>query len=457
MKKYWLLFFSISILFFIYACNFNSSQITNSIKVTYSNSVATIIYKNCTPCHRQNQIGHFNLLTYQDVLQNAAAIKYTVQNNLMPPWPADASYTHFANETILPSAEKKILLDWIANKCPIGDSALIPNAPTYTTSSMLGTPDLTIAIPPFQIKGNFEDNFLIEKVPFTLPAETYVHTIEFVPGNSKVVHHVNGGLVRFDDAKKQNVFDGKWVANTVSDKEKQNTYKTLGLLHDDGSYPTLHRSAFNYLPGVITPQYPDGIGDILLGKKNAFILNDIHYGPTWDTFTDSSYLHLYFSKSPPKRPVQEFQMGTLGISPVLPNLNLEPNKITKVYSQFIVPESISIINVNPHMHLLGKSFWGFATKPNGDTIPLVKIPAWDFNWQNFYTPINPIILPTGSTIFAVGEYDNTSKNPFNPNKPPKLVSDKNGSMRTTDEMFQFIISYMTYEAGDEKIDLRKKK
>lgn len=62
-------------------------------------------------------------------------------------------------------------------------------------------------------------------------------------------------------------------------------------------------------------------------------------------------------------------------------------------------------------------------------------------------------IPKGSTIVAEGLYDNTKANLNNPFAPPQLVRDQKGSMRSTDEMFQFIISYLPYQQGDENISL----
>jgi hypothetical protein len=56
-------------------------------------------------------------------------------------------------------------------------------------------------------------------------------------------------------------------------------------------------------------------------------------------------------------------------------------------------------------------------------------------------------------IWVEGVFDNTNDNPYNPNHPPKEVRDNHGSMRTTDEMFQFIVTYLPYEEGDENIRL----
>jgi hypothetical protein len=109
------------------------------------------------------------------------------------------------------------------------------------------------------------------------------------------------------------------------------------------------------------------------------------------------------------------------------------------------------------MHLIGKSFWAYAIKPSGDTIPLIRIKNWDFRWQYFYQFKNLLKIPRGTTIYVEGVYDNTAQNPFNPFSPPKEIYERNGSMRTTDEMFQLIVTYLPYKEGDEKISLENVK
>ena len=64
-------------------------------------------------------------------------------------------------------------------------------------------------------------------------------------------------------------------------------------------------------------------------------------------------------------------------------------------------------------------------------------------------------IPKGSTMAAIGVYDNTVKNPNNPFSPPREVIGTNGSMRVTDEMFQLIMTYLPYQAGDENISLQR--
>ena len=453
------MFFATCISVLLYgSCN-NEEKIPDT--VTYTEDVAPILYKNCTICHRNGGSGHFSLEYYGIAKRSAATIAYTAKEKVMPPWPADPHYTNFIGERVLSDRDIKILEKWAAEGAPEGPEEIKPVIPKYPEGSEAGTPDMRIPVKPYFLKANNTDKFLLEKVPFELPADTYASLIEFVPGNKHVVHHVNGDMVIYDYGKKKNVFEGETVEDMALDTATiLNAFRQLGLPNDDGSYPALQKSVVNYLPGAVGQLYPEGIGGYKLPRKGAFLFNDIHYGFTnKDDIWDSSYINIFFSKIPPKRPLQEFQIGTLssfGTAPVLPDLIIQPNTVKHVYSKYVIPEDISVLTVNPHMHLLGKSFKAYALKPNGDTIRLISIPRWDFNWQYFYTFKKMVKIPKGSTMIAEGVYDNTRQNLNNPFSPPRLVRDNNGSMKATDEMFQFIVSYLPYQPGDENISLERK-
>jgi hypothetical protein len=326
--------------------------------------------------------------------------------------------------------------------------------PAYT--SVLGKPDMILQVEPVYIKNDNRDRFYVLKIPCELPEAKMVQTVEFRPSQFDYVHHVNGHYLRFDNQK--NPFLGKRLIDIESphyDKE----FAEMDLLNNDNSMPFRVHSAVNYLPGAFGVKYPNGIGGFLMGKKGAFIANDIHFGPSRKNCVDSSKLYIYFAKETPKRPTYELMMGTNGVSNIEPPLMIAANTISKHVSKLQIFNDISILTVNPHMHLIGKKLTAYALKPNGDTVHLIRIPKWQFLWQYFYTYKNPIRIPKGSTLVVEAEFDNTSKNPFNPFSPPRDIGermDKGGaSMRTTDEMLQFIITYMPYQTGDEKIDLSK--
>lgn len=421
--------------------------------VTFSEHIAPIIFKNCSPCHRNDGPAPFKLLSYKDVAKRAKMVAHVTESRYMPPWPADPNYRHFLGEKILPDSAIALIQKWYKQGAPIGNSSQIPKAPTFPNGSLLGKPDLVVKMDSaYMIKGDNTDRFMIMNLPFELPTDTFIKAVEFVPGNKQAVHHMNGHMLRYDPNKKENLYTG----GRIIDREvysMQEAFEILDIAQDDGSYPVKIPSVSNYLPGVQTVIYPEGIGGYYMSKKGSVLVNDIHYGPSSKNKYDQSYFNLFFDSIPPKRPLYEIQLGTLGVSKVIPALNIPPNEVKNFTTEIEVIEDLSLLTVNPHMHLLGKKYKAYAIPPSGDTIPLVKIDNWNFRWQYFYTFEKMLKIPKGSLIRVEAIFDNTENNLDNPYSPPRFISGRDGSMKTTDEMLQLIISYLPYEEGDENISL----
>ncbi len=445
--------FSICAAIGLFAACSNSSKPSNQLgQITFAEHIAPIIHQQCTKCHIEGEAGPFTLVTYSDIAKRGKLIKYMVTERLMPPWPADPTYSHFADEMVLTDSEIEWISKWVDSGMPPGDTSQLETPASIIKKVHLGKPDMVIKVPPIQLKGNNEDLFLVMKIPYEIDRDTFVRAIEYVPGNKRLVHHVNTHLIQFDASKKKNVFQGKTYVNQ-DQSNSQSIHKELGILHDDGTYPSMTPSVSNYLPGALFSFYPEAIGGYVFPKKGAFYLNDLHYGPTSINATDSSYYNIYFAPTPPKRPVSEFQIGTLGIAPVVPELIIPANTTKTFHIQTTIPQDVSLISIVPHMHLIGKSFWAYAVKPSGDTIPLIRIRNWDFRWQYFYKFKQLLKLPRGTVIYVEGVFDNTAQNPNNPFSPPQEIRERNGSMKTTDEMFQLIVTYVPYQKGDEHFDL----
>lgn len=432
----------------------NKTEFELPENVTFNEHVAPIIYENCSPCHRPDGGAPFQMLSYGDVAKRAKMIRDVTADRYMPPWPADPHYRSFIGERYLTAKEIGVLAKWVEQGHKEGEGEG-PKPPTIATKSMFGKADLVVALnDSVFIEGNNLDRFMVMKIPFQLPQDTFIRLIEFVPGNRELVHHMNGHLITYDDDKKRDVFDGQYVVADV-DGSTFETYKTLAIANDDGTFPTLTPSVSNYLPGVLPVIYPEGIGSYRVSRKSAFLIKNMHYGPSPIDSYDHSYFNVFFADAPPKRPIKEWMLGTLGISSVVPELVVPPDSIMKVETNFTVPQDVSLLTINPHMHLIGREFKAWATTPSGEEIPLISIPKWDFRWQYFYTFHQMLKIPKGSVIHAEGVYDNTLNNPNNPYDPPRTVVEPvNRDMKTTDEMFQFIITYLPYQLGDENISLK---
>lgn len=427
-------------------------------RTTFHEDIKPIIHRNCAICHNPKGAGPFDLITYQDVYKRGQMIKEVITKKYMPPWPADPNYRSFLNQKSLTDEEIKKIVAWIddgkiegiVNNNNIIDSILI--------KAKESKPDLVVKMKHAQIiTDNNQDKFLMMKFPFELKADTFIKTINFVPNNKQFVHHINAHLITYNNNQNKNIFKGNYSVDTelFSDEE---CFEILDLKNNDGSYPTLTPSVANYLPGSEQINYPEEIGGMKANKKNIILVNDFHYGPSSSLETDSSYFEIYFSKEAPKRKIQETQLGTFGISDIVPPLIIKANEVKKFRTKATITKDISLLTINPHMHLLGKSFLAYAITLKNDTIPLIKIDNWNFRWQYFYTFEKMLKIPAGSEIIVDATYDNTTNNPDNPFNPPKTISERigfngRGSMRTSDEMLQFIINYLPYKQGDENISL----
>ena len=425
-----------------------------SDEITFSEHIAPIIHQNCTPCHRPGEAGPFKLISYHDVAKRSKMLKEVVETKYMPPWPADRNYSTFLNEWGLSDDEIYLIQAWVTQGSQIGEKDQVPSPPSYPSGSMLGEPDMVLKMSdPYLIKGNNTDQFMVVKIPYELSEEKYVKAIEFVPDNRKLLHHMNGHVVQYDEGKKATIYGGKRAVTYDRSIPQHLLYMELDILNDDGTYPYLTSSVVNYLPGSVNTQYPEGIGGITLRKRGHFLLKDVHYGPTPIDTVDQSSINVFFTDKAPERPVSEILLGTLGATKVEPPLVIPPNEIKTFSTKWKVPFDLSVLTVNPHMHLLGKSIKAYAVSVENDTTNLIYIPNWNFRWQFFYTYPKILKITEGSVIYIHATFDNTLDNPENPFNPPRTIRERKGSMGTTDEMVQFIITYLPYEEGDEAIEL----
>ena len=425
-----------------------------------------LIYEKCANCHYKNGPAPFSLTSYKDIVKRKKMISHVINSDYMPPWPADPNFSNFLGEKTLSEKEKKVIQNWLKQKNEAFDELEI------SFQDKKRTPDLIVRMnKEYKIDGDNSDKFLMMKFPFEIPKDTFIESINFVPGNKQIVHHVNAHLISYNE-KKKNIFEGERIIDTEIFPDSI-CFKKLNLFNDDGSIPALSRSVSNYLPGSVQASYPNGIGVLKASKKNVILVNDFHYGPSARDTTDNSYFEIYFSKNPPTRNLREITLGTLGlkqdyysfdttfycVQEIKPKLIIKPNQILSCSTRTKVLKDISILTINPHMHLLGKKIKSYAITPQKDTINLIKINDWNFRWQYFYTFEKMLKIPKNSDIIVEATFDNTKNNLDNPFDPPRKISEKidwngKGSMKTSDEMLQFIITYLPYKQNDENISLK---
>lgn len=400
---------------------------------TYADDVATILFNNCTSCHHAGGLAPMPLMTYNDVFPYASTIQLEVNNKTMPPWPPDNNYQEYVHSRSLTAAEITTINNWVNAGSPQGNPANTPSAPVYTGNSQLGTPDMSIQIPTYASKATFNnDDYVCFSIPVTgLTTTETIQAIEVIPGDRSIVHHA---LIYIDPNA---------------------TYPTDTSSHSCGGPSSQDIKLIGgYTPGSSPAQFPNssilkmGV-EITPGSNLVFAM---HYPEGSQGMVDSTKVNLHF-----------YPQGTSGIrpvnaSPVLANSSfvINANTIDSIEAYFPpsgpVPLNFSLFSVFPHMHLLGKSFIVYAvnTAPPFDQIPLIHIPRWDFEWQDFYVFKKMIKLPTGYQLYGKAVYDNTTNNPYNPNNPPQNIG---AGQNTSDEMFLVYFQYMLYRPGDEHINI----
>lgn len=384
---------------------------------TFATDVAPILYSKCAGCHHPGEVAPFSLTSYAEAKQMAATISVAVGRRYMPPWQA-VSHGEFQDERTLTQSQIETLQAWAKAGAPAGDLKKAPPAPKFTPGWQMGTPDFTgSAAKPYQVAAEGIDDYRCFVIPTNFPEARYVTGVELRPGNRRVVHHV---LVYVDTSGMAKKKDGK---------DGRPGYESFG---GPGFPPA--GSLGGWAPGL-QPQILDSQAGFYL-PKGADIVIQVHYHKDGKPETDLTRIGLKFAKGTVDKEVRWESVGEEVFA--IP----AGDSTYPVTASMKLDRPITILDVIPHMHLLGHDMDVTATLPDGTKKPIIRVDNYDFNWQTRYTYREPVRLPAGTVLNLVAHYDNSAKNPHNPNQPPGKVT---FGEQTTDEMCYAFFSY-TYDA-----------
>lgn len=398
-----------------------SNKRASGSQATYCRDIAPILYKNCTPCHREGEVGPFTLTSYKDASKRAGQIALVVRQRIMPPWKPEPGYGAFKHERRLTELEIATLQQWAENGTPEGESADLPPIPRFVEGWQLGKPDMVLSMSkPFTIPAEGNDINRSFPVSVHLPANRYLRAVEFRPGNRRVVHH---GILLYDNS------------GTARRLEAQQGGPGAGYVSFGGPGFVPVGALPGYTPGMAPEQFPtDAAGQL---PKDIDIVFGMHYHPTGKVETDQSSVGLYFTDKPPTR---ISSMVTIGVI----NLDIAPgDRAHKEQDTYTLPVDIELEAVYEHMHLIGKSCKLWAELPDHTIRPIIKINDWDFNWQTNYHLKERMHLPKGTVLHGEWTHDNSADNVRNPNQPPRRVTNGENS---TDEMAGALLD--VYVAND---------
>jgi thiol-disulfide isomerase/thioredoxin len=381
--------------------------------VTYHKHAARVIQAKCVECHRAGEAGPFPLTDYKRAKAWAAMIREVVADGVMPPWHADAPPGHFKNDRRLTPAEKKTLLAWIDQGCPEGDPADAPPPPKFLTGWRLGRePDEVLRMAkPVDVPANsllgLGMMYQYVRVGEPFAEDKWVTAVEVRPEYRAVVHHIIAFILP-PGATLRDIAGPDFGAHI------------LGA----------------YVPGDQPIIAPPGMARRI--SKGSQIIFEVHYTPNGVPGKDQSMVGLVYAKGPPEKELYNLSVmnGRFQIPP-----GAEAHEVQSVH---VFPEESTLLLLTPHMHLRGKAFkYELVTVgPNRreQREVILNVPKYDFNWQASYEFAKPMTVPAGAKLICTAVYDNSAKNPVNPD-PSKRIR---WGRQTWDEM---MIGFVMYHDG----------
>ena len=377
-------------------------------KVSYSRHIGPMLREKCATCHREGDIAPFPMDAYEEVVDHKRMIREVVMTKRMPPWHADPHYGAYANDNGLTAEETRRLLAWLDEDAPRGRGGdPLAEVKPMDSAWPLGEPDVVIAMPEsIAVPASGVLDYEYVRVPYTGTEDIWVEAADVLPGARSVVHHV---LV--------------FIRYPQHLRHLQPDYEG-GL---DGFFA-------GYVPGMQPAYFPEGTAKFVpAGSEFVF---QLHYSTTGKPADDLSKLGLYVREGKPKREL--FTRAASNTEFAIP----PGDPAYGAGSAFRVGQDTVLYSMSPHMHYRGKSFKYVAQYPDGSSEVLLNVPNYDFNWQTMYAFDKPKVLPAGTVIQCEGVFDNSPRNPMNPD-PDNWV---HFGEQTFEEMF---IGYLRYAHVNE--------
>ena len=391
-------------------------QLDSKESVSYTNEIVPILKDNCVKCHREGAIAPWAMSSHSMIKGFAPMIREVVMTRRMPPGQIDS---HVGRQMINPPGlsveETKSLVRWIDSGSPKdGLSDPLESVEPRIEQFSLGEPDLVLEVPAQSIPATGIIDYRYVPVTLNLDRDVWISGMEFLAGDSEVLHHIIAYLTSPADktAKASSAGSGQNIA---------------------GFAPGRQPDYFGKESGRLIP-------------KGSNLLLQMHYTTSGREAVDTTQVGIFFHEKPPAYVMSGDVVGQRRflIPPGAKEHQLEA-------SQEIERDAL-LYQFTPHMHFRGKYMSYEALYPDGTTEVLLSVPKYNFNWQYSYRPKEPVFLPAGTKLIAKGAMDNSDRNPANPD-PTKPVF---FGLQTMHEMFFGFIT-LRYIGDTPQTDLAKEK
>jgi hypothetical protein len=372
-------------------------------QITYVKDVAPILEAKCVACHEEGGIGPFAMKNYEMVKGFSPMIREVLRTDRMPPYNADPHVGKFSDDKNLSPAEIKTLVHWVEQGAPRGEGKdPLGSKHLVAAEWPLGKPDLILNVP-----------------AYTIPA-------------SGVVDYQHPWVANPEK-------EGKWLrASTVKVESRQGVHHVLtGYLTD---VPQPGQQAFENKWGVSLGGYAVGAESEIAPKNvgtwipaGGAVGFQTHYTPFGKEVTDHTQIALYYYKDNEKPDLVMHNSVIVNNAIVIPPN--DPHHQETGYITF--PHDALLYAAFPHAHYRGAMSDLWIRYPDGKEKLLLSLPRYDFSWQRDYTFAQPIAVPAGSKLIAHFIYDNSKRNPANPDPSKQVV----WGDQSWEEMFYTAIRY----------------
>jgi hypothetical protein len=367
------------------------------LAATFYKDVLPIFQDHCQSCHRPGQIAPMPLVTYEQAKSKAKPIAQMVRSKKMPPWFADHKYGHLANDPSLTDREIETITSWVEAGAPEGDRRNAPPPKHWTSGWNIPSPDLVLKMPqPVSIPAHGDVEYTYEIVPTGFTEDKWVRMSEIRPSSRQHVHHA---VVYIRPP------DSTWLR-----KSPKNTPFTASSLRDPHLQHEAHWTDNDmllvYAPGSSPDEWPEDMAKFI--PAGSDLVFQMHYTTNGRKDQDQTTVGMVFSKKPPASRVITLQLTNdhFSIPPETDDYRVE--------AWGTLPNDAVLLSFFPHMHLRGKRFEYNIIQGPGNIETLLRV-NYDFYWQLSYRLAQPRRLSAGTRIQAVAWYDNSRKNPHNPN------------------------------------------
>ena len=249
---------------------------------------------------------------------------------------------------------------------------------------------------PYTLPGEGADTIRSFVIPVPDGRAQFVRAVEFHPGNARVVHHAN---IKIDSSGSSQRLDAEDAPPGFDGSSRDARFP-------DGYF-------LGWTPGQRAHALP---GDAWYLPAGTDVVVELHLTPTGKAERVQSSIGLFLSDVPPSRTPFMIRLGSQRID--IP-AGAQAYVSTDSY---VLPVDVELLAVQPHAHNLARSMKGYARLPSGRREWLIDIADWDFRWQDVYRYAAPVRLPRGTVLEMEYTYDNSSRNPRNPNQPPRRVT-----------------------------------